>query len=408
MRLLLATLVFSVSAAAQPTADVSSRYVRDFGVFWQTVAETYAYFDQRQTNWDRVGEMYGFEAAAAVDDRAFLSVLERAVGELYDDHAGFGVNNSRSPRLVPSGTDLWAEWVGGRAVMTQVRRGSEGEAAGLRAGMEVVTVGGHPVREAARAWLPKTLRADDPEAWDWALRTVLAGTHQGPVRLAASRDGVTSAFAFTPGLARPDERLTVETLADNVGYLRPNDALGDNRLIADIDAALETLRETRGLILDLRDTPGGGNTTVANALMSRLLAEPQPYQRHEDISAARTFGVRRVWVESVMPRGPFTYGAPVVVLVGRWTGSMGEGLAIGLDGMGRATIVGSRMAGLLGAIGSYDLPETGISLRLPTERLTHLDGTPREAFVPTVLVESGAPESDTVLARGLAVLAEPR
>jgi carboxyl-terminal processing protease len=42
-----------------------------------------------------------------------------------------------------------------------------------------------------------------------------------------------------------------------------------------------------------------------------------------------------------------------VVLVGRWTASMGEGMAIGLDAMKRATIVGTRMAGLNGAV--FDL-----------------------------------------------------
>jgi hypothetical protein len=65
---------------------------------------------------------------------------------------------------------------------------------------------------------------------------------------------------------------------------------------------------------------------------------------------------------------------------------MAEGMAIGLDGMGRATVVGTRMAGLNGAVFDLELPHTGIRVSYPAEKLTHLDGTPREEFVPPVLV----------------------
>jgi peptidase S41-like protein len=98
-----------------------------------------------------------------------------------------------------------------------------------------------------------------------------------------------------------------------------------------------------------------------------------------------------------------------VVLVGRWTASMGEGMAIGLDGMRRATLVGTRMAGLRGAVVTHTLPRHHFGFTFPFERLRHLDGTPREQFVPPVLVdELTAPqgEADPVLAAGLRVLGE--
>jgi len=75
-----------------------------------------------------------------------------------------------------------------------------------------------------------------------------------------------------------------------------------------------------------------------------------------------------------------------IVLVNRWTASMGEGIAIGLDGMKRATIVGTRMAGLNGGIFNTELPHTKIGVTYAGERLNHINGTPRENFVPPVLV----------------------
>jgi carboxyl-terminal processing protease len=66
---------------------------------------------------------------------------------------------------------------------------------------------------------------------------------------------------------------------------------------------------------------------------------------------------------------------------------MGEGIAIGLDGMKRATIVGTQMAGLNGGVFTLELPETKIGVTYPGERLNHINGTPRENFTPPVPVD---------------------
>ena len=88
--------------------------------------------------------------------------------------------------------------------------------------------------------------------------------------------------------------------------------------------------------------------------MGRLVSSAQPYQRHELPDPRRPGTPRRTWTEVVKPGGPFTYDKPMAVLVGRWTGSMGEGVAIALDGMQRADVLGSAMAGLRGAIETLD------------------------------------------------------
>jgi len=67
---------------------------------------------------------------------------------------------------------------------------------------------------------------------------------------------------------------------------------------------------------------------------------------------------------------------------------MGEGMAIGFDGMERAKIIGTKMAGLLGAISNFRMLETKIGFQFPTERLYHIDGTPREDFLPKILTQN--------------------
>jgi len=96
---------------------------------------------------------------------------------------------------------------------------------------------------------------------------------------------------------------------------------------------------------------------------------------------------------------------------------MGEGLAAGLDGLGRATVVGTRMAGLLGGTRGYTLPHSGIVCPFPCEKVYHVNGTPRAEWLPEVLVDlaeaadgdtawrQAAVTTDPILAAGLRVLA---
>ena len=83
---------------------------------------------------------------------------------------------------------------------------------------------------------------------------------------------------------------------------------------------------------------------------------------------------------------------------------MGEGITIGLDAMQRATIIGTPMAGLLGATYGITLPNTGFGVRVPAERLYHVHGAPREAFAPPVSVQPEGPEADAALLAALELL----
>ena len=212
-------------------------------------------------------------------------------------------------------------------------------------------------------------------------------------------------------ITRYNGLLEVRRLGDKgeIGYLKINNSLGDNRLIARFDSALTALQGTQSLVLDLRETPSGGNTTVARAIMGRFIEKEAPYQRHELPNEEGETGVPRRWLELVAPRGS-RYTKPLVVLVGRWTGSMGEGLAIGFDALRRATTVGTEMARLNGAIYSFKLPNSGIGFNFPVERLYHINGQPREAYRPSVFVDLAkaaqrpTPEHDPVLQAGLAAL----
>jgi carboxyl-terminal processing protease len=204
----------------------------------------------------------------------------------------------------------------------------------------------------------------------------------------------------------PGRELEFKILQGNIGYILINNSLGDNTLINVFDSAMTVLQHTKALIIDLRNTPSGGNTSVARAILSRFISKEGFYQKHELTSEERETGVKRSWVEIVSPRKP-VYKNALVVLVDHWTGSVGEGIAIGFDALKRATIIGTKMARLNGAVYSFTMPNTGIGFSFPAEKLFHVNGTPREDFKPAieVNVRQKRTDEDLILQQALKFVA---
>jgi hypothetical protein len=151
---LLAVAILASNASAKAPSDLTPEQVReDFRVFCAEIQSTYAYFDVKATRWDEIAALYDRDVRQVRTRDELIGVLERAMNELYDDHAQLTVNTSTSPMLVPSGTDVWAEWVGTEATVTAVRHESDAERAGMRPGTVVVSVNGYRLRtHARRSW----------------------------------------------------------------------------------------------------------------------------------------------------------------------------------------------------------------------------------------------------------------
>src|SRR5437763_1937066 len=177
---LLATLfmacLFCASASAQQSFS-QEQFTSDFDFLWSHLRDNYAYFDKKEIDWNKVRELYRPVLAGVKSRGDFVTLLERVLDELYDNHTSLNTNLKTSPRLVPTGLDLWAEWRGRRAIITELRRGFSAEQAGLKVGMEIISINGVPIEEAIARRMPKSLKAIDDDARNWALRAVLAGTH---------------------------------------------------------------------------------------------------------------------------------------------------------------------------------------------------------------------------------------
>jgi carboxyl-terminal processing protease len=375
-------LLFAAPAAAQTPS--AADYRADALSIERLIAENYAYPERFPGGAIPSSALLRAEAALVSDQPSLLRYAEHVLLALADHHAITGASFADSWAVVPSYADLWIEPAqDGRFLIEAVRAGSPAERAGVQPGDALEAVGGVPIAEAVAAfWRELGL---EPEPWraGFAARVLAAGRRDAPRRLVLRRAGraIPLELANLYAVPRPDRPPVGVTRSGRTLAIRFNDSLGDEATIAAFDAAMAGARRGDRIVIDLTDTPSGGNTVVARALLGWFVDRPAFYQVHNLPAEQRRTGIARQWVEQVLPRPGRRHRGPVTVLVGRWTGSMGEGLALGFDAIG-ADVRGGRMAGLLGAIDDYRLEHSGLVLKLPTERLGHVDGTPREAFVP--------------------------
>jgi carboxyl-terminal processing protease len=410
MRSILTVFLIMVATCSSAQQLTNAQFREDFEYFWKAIELNYCYWEKKKTDWAGAKEIYAKDLDTITQKKSFVQLLERMFIELYDHHAGLNTNTAESYRLVPSGTDIWAEYVDNEPVITEVRRDYGAERAGLKAGMKIIAINDVPIETAVRALMPKTLKKEDPAARDFVLRLLLAGKHNEERKITVRHAG--KQYHFFPDQPlnllkqqAPKPAIESRILKNKTGYIRINNRLWDNGLIPVFDSVMQSMKGTNALILDLRETPGGGNTTVARAILGSFISREGFYQKHELTAEEKAFGIKRSWLELVSPRKNI-YTRPLVVLANHWTGSVGEGIVIGFDALKRATIVGSPMAGLNGAVYSYRMPHTGIGFSFPVEQLFHVNGRRREDFIPSVTMDlrQQKPGEDTILDKALKIL----
>ncbi len=379
-RLALIPLTLLLAAAEPAPAD----YAADARSIEALVNSNYAYLERLPGGRMPMTAKLRAEAGSVRDPKQLIRYSERALALLADHHAITGSSLSDSWAVFPSYGDLWVERRAGSYLIEQVREGSPAERNGIRAGDRLVAVEGAPTAAAVAAFWADLGATGGGDRDGFAARVLAAGRRDRPRRLTVARGRGAARVVELSNLyclALMDRPVLDVRQSEGNLVIRFIDSLGYDATIAAFDIAMAKARPGQRVVIDLTDTPGGGNTTIARAVLGWFVTRPTFYQIHNLPAEERETGVPRQWVEQVLPRTGKHHRGPVTVRVGRWTGSMGEGLAIGFDAIG-ARVEGSRMAGLLGAISDHRLEKSGQVIKFPTERLYAVDGTPRERFVP--------------------------
>lgn len=376
------------TALAEPPHDIT--FAQDFDELWRTLAERYCYFSEKATDWLRVREFYGPLASAAASTEAFAYVIAAVLAELYDAHTHLVDPPEGTPRYPPF--DLIVQSQGEAALVTAVLERSAAATANLRAGDRITHVEGIPVSQFAAQRLPRCLARLDSAATEYAWNSAVAGRRGQPRHFTTVELGD---IALPPAEVAAEATVSSHRLDGDLGYIRIA-GFGDETTVKEFDQALFDLRNTRGLLIDVRNN-GGGDTAIARPIMGRFLTRAKPYARMHR-REGETLGA--FWTEIVQPRGPFAVKKPVVVLCNHWSASMAEGFAMGMRAICGARIVGTPMMRLGAAVFPVRLDRTGIEAQYSAEAVYDVNGKSRAALLPDVLV----PDSGDILAVGVVEL----
>lgn len=210
---------------------------------------------------------------------------------------------------------------GGLAVVA-VRDGTPARMAGLRSGDDVLKIEG--------------VSTQGMLAMDAADR--LRGRSGTAVALSVARTGWAEPTLLTLTRAKPpSEYVTHRALGDGVLYVRVpalrEDTAREIGQLLDVPPA----ERATGLVLDLRNTPGG-QVPAAAAVAGMFLDPGCPVARLESRSTGQPH-------ELLAPAGAGRHDPPMAVLVNHGTESAAEVLAGALQDWGRAVIVGSATFG---------------------------------------------------------------
>lgn len=309
---LVATACFGCGDSTGPAAP-GTNGIAAFEVAWSAVDSQYPFFAFKKIDWDRIYSAYRPRAERATGQAVDVVLLEM-LGELKDGHVWL---------RPPAGSDisLHPGWV------------TEPE---------------------GRIWpYYPPRKARDQDVWD----TSLLFNYLDPLSIQVTED---SAVGWA-------------TVNGDIGYIYLSEFM-PHEITASLHAAVDGVRQTRALIVDVRHNTGG-HRPVIEAFVSRFLTQPQAgltaYLLGEPLPAP-----------PVRPGGSFQYTNPIVVLINGVSFSGAEAFAEMMRQLPHVTVMGDTTGGGSGgadnrAPGVVRLPN-GAEVGFPTVDLRRYDGMPWE------------------------------
>jgi carboxyl-terminal processing protease len=370
-----------------------ARRRENFEALWSALDTTYADFTLKSIDWAEVHRRYRVRLDRVADDEGFYRLLFELVNELKDTHSW--LQNYRLPPP-PEAGDVALDLFGGRVYVVAAR-----PALGIEPGWEVVAVDGRGVAGAMEALRPLLRGMSTGRAYRrQAARHLLAAGQPLPAAVEFRTPAGETRTLTLPRFAGsavprpqrpPDIRLTRQRFvhygrhSSGLGYIRIESFNGHQEIAAEFDRALDEVRDTPGLILDIRDNPGGyGQPHIVGRLLRKRAPAGIGFIKngpgHNALARHKNYAE---------PAGPWQYTRPIALLVNDLTGSAADLFACELRSAGRVLTVGSPTHGNLSGVALYIVLPCGLVVRVSNGYLADAKGRPIEGAgnLPDIDVE---------------------
>jgi carboxyl-terminal processing protease len=286
---------------------------------WQLVRDNYydpSFSGQNWLSWEHKydGQLHNnTEAFKAI--KAMLDSLNDPYTRFLDPRAFQDENDAIDARIVGIGINLQQSKDQSVLIVTRTIDESPAAIAGVLAGDEIVAIDGFSALGLTPEQAAEKIR----------------GKAGSPVKLGVRRNKEVKTIPITRAEITI-RAVTAKILPSNIGYISLSTFIS-NDAAHEFRNALARLQNTDGLIIDLRDNPGGllsNALEIADMLLENgsIVSTIGRHGRHTDMASG----------------DPLTH-QPIAVLVDEDSASASEILAGALKDNGRATVVGTRTYG---------------------------------------------------------------
>lgn len=333
--------------------NVSQVRQRTFDRVWSIVNERH--FDKTfgGVDWKKVGENYKPMAMSAKSNEEFHAILNQMLGELNQSHFSIYTQAGESELTKCNDGIIGADVkiLENKVIVTKIEKDSPAEKAGMKTGFEIVKIDNRTVPEillpVETSFTGRKLSEGLKRTYrERTLNRSLCGKPETTVKVEAlNKRNLAQAFLLVRAAYKgeiekvaeglPPFKLQFEAkrLENSIGYISFNVWLPKqaNR----VRDAIVSMRDTKGIIIDLRGNSGGqGNlvNTVGGALFSDRVSFGKTKSR---------FMNGDFWV---IPQEK-VFDGKIIILTNNGTGSTSEIFAGGMKDLGRAEIIGERTAG---------------------------------------------------------------
>ncbi|HIA53793.1 MAG TPA: S41 family peptidase [Candidatus Melainabacteria bacterium] len=344
---LLLSAFFVVSMLYQPASGHRSQPVEIYHRAWQLVKDNYYDANMSGKNWGDLEHKYDAQIHTNADAFRFIKAMLETLNDPYtrflDPRAFQDENDAIDARIVGIGVNLQQKEQ--RLVVTRTIEGGPAETAGMRAKDEIVEIDGSNAVGITPEQAAEKIRGK-------------AGT---PVVISIKRADETKKFNIVRQEIAIHAVSTKFLEGGKIGQITLSTFIS-NDASKEFRAALAKTANCEGLIVDLRDNPGGllsNALEIADMLLEKgtIVSTISRHGRHADVASG----------------DPVTR-QPIVVLVDEESASASEILAGALKDNNRAKIIGTRTYGK-GLVQEINRLPGGAAIHITVSKYLTPDGT---------------------------------
>jgi len=296
-----------------------------FTAVWDYLNQHYPYFSYKKINWEEIKFEFQDRLPAATSDEEFHNIIYEMITHLQDPHIKIfsparDQNHKNRTNWGIRVSEIEDKWV-----IRKVFAGSAAAAIGLKPGFILLKIENTSLAELFKQQSDQLLTAKEG-----SIRDQRFGNQIRLQALLSEKTGATRSLTFLDHQEieqtketilktydyKPEQNIHFKRLKEGFGYIKiKRMAANILTFIPQFDKALKELRNTRGLIIDVRGNLGGA-IIFPDQILGRFTSQKIQYgnirNAHDDLIP--------LWI---VPRRPL-YNNPVIILIDEGCLSAGE------------------------------------------------------------------------------------